>query len=267
MPFGKGGCGSMMRRLMQRFFPGAGRERRRKVRMDYVADSLGVRNKILPFENDPRFEAAWAYTARHNDCAWPKGTPDVRWRAHTACWAAQQALTVDGDFVECGVYMGLLSLTICGYVDFDATGRRFWLFDTFSGIPERAGDTIADVANKSYTAGLEEAQRAFARFENASLVPGLLPGTLDALPRGRAIAYLSVDLNDSDYEMGVIDRLWDRVSPGGVVLIDDYGWLVHAAQYDAWNAFARKQNVAILGLPTGQGLIVKPIPAPAQAAI
>ncbi len=231
---------------------------RPKVTVDYFADELGVRSKIIPFQEDERFKAAWAYTAEKNDKAWPGGTPDVRWRAHTACWAAEQALTVEGDFVECGVYMGLLSLTVCGVIDFDKTGRAFWLFDTFAGIPQRQGSTLAAKTNEIYTCGLKEAQDAFSRFRSARLVAGALPETLNVLPPDRMIAYLSVDLNDAGYEMQVMDRLWPRLSAGGVVLIDDYGWTFNREQHRVWNRFASENGVSILSLPTGQGLIVKP---------
>jgi O-methyltransferase len=226
--------------------------------VDYFADELGIRSKIIPFNEDERFKAAWAYTTEHNERAWPGGTPDVRWRALTACWAAEQALSTEGDFVECGVYMGLLSLTVCGVVDIDRTGRNFWLFDTFSGIPHRASSDFAAKANEVYKLGLEDARKAFSRFRSARLIAGTLPGTLDALPSEKKIAYLSMDLNDATYEMQVMEKLWPRISPGGVVLIDDYGWTFTREQHAAWNQFAHEKGLPILALPTGQGVIVKP---------
>ena len=41
-----------------------------------------------------------------------------------------------GDFVECGTNTGIMSLAICKYIDFNNTGKRFFLFDTYCGIPE-----------------------------------------------------------------------------------------------------------------------------------
>jgi len=38
----------------------------------------------------------------------------IAWRAHILCWAANQALKLEGDFVECGVWYGVLSKTITG---------------------------------------------------------------------------------------------------------------------------------------------------------
>jgi len=51
--------------------------------------------------------------------------------------------------------------------------------------------------------------------------------------------------------------LFDRVSPGGLVVFDDYGWSGYAAQKVAEDAFMRQRGHSILELPTGQGLLIK----------
>ena len=63
-----------------------------------------------------------------------------------------------------------------------------------------------------------------------------------------------------------MDRLWSRAWPGGVVLIDDYGWRDARDQHDAWNHFAQTVSVPILSLPTGQGLMIKGASALLSAA-
>jgi O-methyltransferase len=187
--------------------------------------------------------------------------PDIRWRAHMACWAARHALTLEGDFVECGVHTGLLSMTVCHFLDFASVPRSFWLFDTFAGIPvdrlpeaERAG---AEAMNRShYFDCWEIAQRNFARWPNARLLRGILPESLASADLDR-IAYLSVDLNSAAGERAVIDALWERLSPGAVVLIDDYAFKGHDQQYDMWNGFAHEHGRMIATLPTGQGLLLR----------
>ena len=60
-----------------------------------------------------------------------------------SCCAAAQGTSLPRDFVECGVYTGILSLAVCDYVDFNHTGTAFHLIDTFCGIPkDQAGDKI-----------------------------------------------------------------------------------------------------------------------------
>ena len=60
------------------------------------------------FRSDPAFRAAYGRGVQ----AGLGVDPGFEWRAHVACWAAQTALRVKGDFVECGVNAGFLSSAI-----------------------------------------------------------------------------------------------------------------------------------------------------------
>jgi O-methyltransferase len=227
-----------------------------------TADGMTIASRNTSFMEDAAFKAAWAKAEAGNRAGWPTGVPDVRWRAHIAVWAAQRGLQLEGDFVECGVHTGLFSLTICHTLNFASLPRRFFLFDTFNGIPtdhlvapeaDRAARANADVYGDVY----DVAKANFAPFPNAELVQGVLPDSL-ALAKLDRIAYLSVDLNNAAAERGVILALWDKLVPGAIVLIDDYAWVSCEAQYEMWNAFARSKGLAIATLPTGQGLLIKP---------
>jgi len=59
------------------------------------------------------------------------------WRVHVGLWAAGQASHIHGDFVECGVNRGFLSSAIMQMLDWDRTGRTFYLLDTFTGLDRR----------------------------------------------------------------------------------------------------------------------------------
>src|SRR5262249_27397981 len=84
------------------------------------------------FMNDPAFQAAYArgIQATGMDYGW-------HWRAYIGLWVAQCASKLPGDFVECGVAKGFLSSAIMQLLDWDKTGRHFFLLDTFSGFDER----------------------------------------------------------------------------------------------------------------------------------
>ena len=51
--------------------------------------------------------------------------------------------------------------------------------------------------------------------------------------------------------------LFDRIVPGGLIVLDDYGWLPFKAQRDAEDIFFAERGYFVLELPTGQGLVVK----------
>jgi len=195
---------------------------------------------------------------------WP-GTDklvDMPWRAYMACWAASHALNIDGDFVECGVNTGLLSLAICRYVDFNNSGKTFYLFDTFSGIPEEQMTEeerprrIAD-NEACYEECYDLAVRNFEPFPRAHLVRGIVPSSLAQVEIER-VSYLSLDMNIVAPEMAAIQFFWPKLSRGAIVLLDDYGWFEYRQQKIAMDEFASRYGVPIATLPTGQGLLIKP---------
>lgn len=225
------------------------------------ADGLSVEHRNLGFLTEPSFERGWAASEVANAAGWNGRAPDVRWRAHIAVWAARHGLTLEGDFVEFGVHTALLSTTICHALDFTKVDKTFYLFDTFNGIPldavvgeERAR---AEAANAHYGDVYALTQATFQPFPNVRLVRGVLPQTIADVPLER-IAYVSMDLNTADVEMQVIACIWGRITPGAVIVLDDYGFKGGEVQYARWNAFAASHGTAIATLPTGQGLLLKP---------
>jgi len=190
------------------------------------------------------------------------------WRVHTGLWAAATAAKLAGDFVECGVNRGFMSSAVMAFLDWNVQGRMFYLLDTFSGLDsryisddERRGGILErnrlDIARGFYSFDIEAVRRNFAEWKNVQIIVGAVPDTLSAI-RADKIAYLHLDMNCAPPEIAAADALWDRIVPGGLVLMDDYGYIGFHPQKQAWDDFARRRQVAILSLPTGQGLILKP---------
>lgn len=72
------------------------------------------------------------------------------------------------------------------------------------------------------------------------------------------IAYLYIDMNYVIPEIAAAEYFWDKLVPGAAIMIDDYGHAGHEEQKCAFGDFAKRKNVLLLCLPTGQGLIIKP---------
>jgi hypothetical protein len=106
-------------------------------RGSFWGDRLLTLDKTAAFRDDPAFRRAVATASSstgQNQYASPDG---IAWRFNTLIWATRQALTVPGDFVECGVYEGDMSWVVTEMVDLAAAGRRFHLFDTFAGFSRK----------------------------------------------------------------------------------------------------------------------------------
>jgi hypothetical protein len=231
----------------------------------YDADHLAVWGKNIGFLRDPRFLSAYLRGInsghRIGDAYGLGNDLGIEWRVHTCCWAGMHASRLPGDFVECGVNTGIFSLAVCEYIDFNRTGKRFWLFDTFNGIPDsqmseaerqlRSGEN-----SRMYPECFDLAVRNFSAFPTAALVRGLVPETLSTVPIDK-VCYLSLDMNIAAPERAAIEYFWPRLVPGGIVVLDDYAWLGYEEQKAAMDDFAASVAVEILTLPTGQGVLLK----------
>jgi hypothetical protein len=85
----------------------------------------------------------------------------------------------------------------------------------------------------------------------------MVPDTLTSVDIPK-VAYLSLDMNIVEPEIAAIEFFWDRMSPGAVVLLDDYGWIGMMPQKEAMDEFAASKGVTIMNSPTGQGILLKP---------
>ena len=212
----------------------------------FIADNLITYGHTRGFLTDPRFVAAvTSEQPSPNELA-------LAWRTHTLCWAAESCCNVPGDIVECGSYQGYSMAVVLRYLS-GMPGRHMYLYDLFNptgGAGE--GKRLA-----AHSADLFERVRArFQRYSNVTVTCGKVPDVLSEIAPQR-IAFLHIDMNNAEAERGALDVLFERVSEGGMIVFDDYGWTGYRDQKDAADAFMRQYSLYILELPTGQGLVVK----------
>ena len=230
----------------------------------YVGDGMIVRGRNLSWLADPMFTKSYTRGV-YSGHQWGKGTDSalrVEWRVHIALWAARHAMRLEGDFVECGVNTGILSLAVCDHLRFEGSGRMMYLFDTFAGTPE---SMMSDKEKEKrrmenqmyYPECYNLALENFAPYPNVKLVRGEVPASLAEVSIDK-VAYLSIDMNVARAERAAIEHFWPKLSSGAIVVLDDYGWRGFEEQQQTMDEFARRQGVAIASLPTGQGLLVKP---------
>ena len=62
--------------------------------------------------------------------------------------------------------------------------------------------------------------------------------------------------NDPAPESGALIKVLPRLSKGGIIVLDDYGWWGYSSQKRVLDPIASDYGLSILELPTGQGLIL-----------
>jgi O-methyltransferase len=223
------------------------RKLRSLTRFTYLEDGMGTEH-VADFLSDPRFMSA--YQAGVETGSW-HGC-DLHWRVYNACWAAQHVLSLQGDFVECGVNRGGISRSVMEYVGFDSLDRKFFLLDTFRGSSE-----VATPNKSEYLECYEDVIKTFSPFPNATIIRGMVPETLPQV-ESEKICYLSIDMNNPAPEVAALRFFWPKLVQGAIVILDDYAFSEsYRTSKNAMDALGCELGFKVLTLPTGQGLIIK----------
>ena len=141
---------------------------------------------------------------------------------------------IAGDFVECGVWRGgniIIAKTFFNSVN---DNRTHWAYDTFEGMtPPSDHDPITaheswEVPHVKCLSPLDEVIENFKKFniydDNVCIVKGDVAITLlDTTNLPEKIAILRLDTDWYASTLVELEVLYDRLVPGGYIIIDDYG--------------------------------------------
>lgn len=231
-----------------------------KFALKYSADGLHTFHNC-DFIKNPKFQQAYQYGLLNARLG-----ISVEWRVHVALWAATQCVNLNGDYIECGVHTGILSGAVMTWLDFELIkNKKYYLLDTFEGIPLEQISTAefaSGVAsmNRKYDLGDKtyiDVKEKFSKWTNCKIIRGKVPETLEKV-ESTNFSYVSIDMNVAAAEIAAAEYLWPKIVPGGIMLLDDYGWESHIQQKIAFDEFAARHGIQILSLPTGQAILMKP---------
>lgn len=168
----------------------------------------------------------------------------------SATWASCTAVIsnqIPGAFVETGVWRGGHAVVASQAFRELGASRELWLFDTFAGMTKPTGVDVRfhdrfpairrwEAEKQSgdilwSRASLPDVMANLDRFgslnQDCHFVEGPLEETLithapQELPQKIAVLRLDTDWYESTKI--ALEFFWPRLSPGGIIIIDDYGW-------------------------------------------
>lgn len=140
-----------------------------------------------------------------------------------------------GDIVECGVWRGGSSMLCAAtMLTMASMHRKIYMYDTYEGMTEptdkdvnyKGEKAVKDDFNRWCAISLGDVQEAMwltgYPADNIRFVKGKVEDTIPGImPEKIALLRLDTDFYESTYHEMV--HLFPRLSPGGVLLIDDYG--------------------------------------------
>lgn len=212
----------------------------------YCADGFLTSN-FVSFRNDAKFIDSFQKSLQGIPEKYYDRLKEIEWRAHIVNWAIHRAKTVKGDFIELGVWWGVLSKCVCEYHEIDSLERNFYLVDSWGKMPG---------SHKGYEEDIfEDVLNRFSCYRNVKLVRGVIPEVLNKILTTQ-VAYLGIDMNNSAAELMALEYFYEKMVPGGVIYIDDYGWN-HPDLRDAIDNFFVNKPEKLLHFPSGNSIVIK----------
>ena len=128
----------------------------------------------------------------------------------------RQLETVPGAAAELGVYRGRFA----GAINQLLPQRKLYLFDSFQGFAPETGASAAFQAAHRATS-VHQVRSILPHPEQAVFRPGFFPASLDGLEERFCLVSLDVDFFQTTLEG--LRYFWPRLSPGGFLLLHDWG--------------------------------------------
>jgi hypothetical protein len=221
-------------------------------------DGMGT-NHSTEFTNNQVFASAYEYARSNMPFDY-----SIRWRVHQAIWLGQTAAKrfPGQSFVELGTGRGFIMQSILFSVEETVGIERMpkaYLFDTYKpyktdGLEKQDEALGVDIY---YSSTMAETANSFKRWgPYVHLVEGELPGTI-MLASTLQISFLHVDLNAPQVEAECLELLWENISPGGMILLDDYANAGFAATISPVKDFFESKKQYVFTTPSGQGIVIK----------
>jgi O-methyltransferase len=152
-----------------------------------------------------------------------------------ACLDDLATRDIPGDLMECGVWRGGGCIFMAGWLRAHiGEDRKLFVADSFDGlpVPTLEQDSKIDLSKGKFPQLVVSKHTVRENFDVYRLLDdqkqvfleGWFKNTLTGAPT-QQIALLRLDGDLYESTMDILTALYDRVSPGGIVIVDDYGAL------------------------------------------
>ncbi|HEV2109734.1 MAG TPA: TylF/MycF/NovP-related O-methyltransferase [Gammaproteobacteria bacterium] len=175
-------------------------------------------------------------------------------RKYTLNQLLKQIATLPGDLAECGAYKGASAYLMCRAAQ--GTNRRVHLFDSFEGLSE-PGRVDGDYWVHGALSVPEDAIRqTIAEFDNYRIYRGWIPQRFgEVSEQDFCLVHIDVDLYQPTLDS--LDFFYPRMVRGGIILMDDYGFVTCPGAKRAADEYFADKPEAILMFTTGQSVVIK----------
>lgn len=167
--------------------------------------------------------------------------------------------SVEGDTAECGVFKGCGSYIINSVTSLQAPNRTHHIFDSFEGLSDPNLEDGSHWEQGDLAIGEKVVRENLKEFTNINYYAGWIPDRFpEVADNVFAFTHIDVDLQEPTLDSFVF--FYQRTSPGGIILVDDYGFDTCPGATKAMDDYLVDKPEKMISLSGGAGFIIKGLP-------
>lgn len=181
-------------------------------------EKINVKSYYAPWKEDAEFSKAFKIIQ-------PYSLVDKH-RCYELWDLVGQSTKLQGSLLEIGVWRGGTGGLIAKKAHLCGIADPIYLCDTFEGVVKasqkdtsyRGGehaDTSPEIVQKLLTEKLQ--------LKNTVLLKGIFPDQTGGQIANRKFRFCHIDVDVYESTKDIVDWLWPRLVPGGIIVFDDYG--------------------------------------------
>jgi hypothetical protein len=172
----------------------------------------------------------------------------TRYRNYNVSTLASLCRNIPGNYVFAGISYGVAARVLYEFVDFEKLGKTLYLIDPFNAL------NPADPRGKSdfYNTSVEYVRAQYPPDAPVEVRCDVIP---DALADIDQIAFAALNTNHVPAETASVPIIFDKLSPGGMMIIDTYG--TADGRFADFDPVFENIGANPLWFPSGQCAIVK----------
>ena len=182
------------------------------------------------------------------------------------------AADIAGSFAECGCLAGHSAHLIAQTMQRCGQPRGLMIFDSFEGLSKPVAEDFATgphhvdawdmqarlkSGRARFACDLPTVMRNLHDYRFISYFPGWIPETFSQVD-GDSFAFVNIDVDLYEPTRDSLEFFYPRLSPGGVIQIDDYNFMDWPGATKAVDEFlSRHRPSFFLNLPLGGAFLIK----------
>ncbi|MGB3221273.1 MAG: TylF/MycF/NovP-related O-methyltransferase [Desulforhopalus sp.] len=164
---------------------------------------------------------------------------------------------LSGEMAECGCYVGVSAW----FMAQASPNKQLYLFDSFEGLStpgkcDKPDDGVQVWEKGDLQTSEDILRNNLKEYSNIQILKGWIPTRFPEVnDTNFTLVHIDVDLYQPTLDS--LNFFYERLTPGGVIVLDDYGYLTCPGAYKAANDFMVGKPEYLIHLPTGQGVIIR----------